>query len=190
MDANPPALVLLVALALAGLAGCRRDEVTHFTVAKTDAPKVARAEPEPREEPGGALRWKLPDGWSEAHPGGMRVATLTPPGGGKVDVSVIALPGPAGGELANVNRWRGQLGLGALDDAALAAARITVRAALGPVAVYDFLSDGAQKTRLVAALTTAGGNTWFLKMVGDERPVASARPAFLHLIESLSDDNK
>jgi hypothetical protein len=138
--------------------------------------------PRPTE---GALRWTLPKGWTESVAGGMRYATLKAPGAGKLDVSVVVLPGPAGGELANVNRWRGQIGLGPIDEAALAKARVAVKAKVGEVALYDFTSEGAARSRVVAGLLSVGGNTWFVKMVGDLDPVAAARRDFIRILESL-----
>ena len=82
-------------------------------------PARASCPPPPRPTGQGALKWALPKGWTETPGSGMRYATLTPPGAGKVEMSVVVLPGAAGGELANVNRWRGQIGLPPLDEAAL-----------------------------------------------------------------------
>jgi hypothetical protein len=116
----------------------------------------------------------------------MRYATLKAPVDGKLDVSVVVLPGPAGGELANVNRWRGQIGLGPLDESGLDAARQPVRSKAGRVSLFDFEGEGTARSRLVGALvTSADGNTWFIKMVGDGGPVAKARPDFLRIVESL-----
>ena len=89
-----------------------------------------------------ALKWTLPKGWTDAAGSGMRYATLKPPVPGRVDVSVVVLPGPAGGELANVNRWRGQIGLAPIDHQALAAARTALETKAGVVSVYDFSSEG------------------------------------------------
>jgi hypothetical protein len=140
----------------------------------------------PRPEGKGALKWTLPKGWSEAGSGGMRYATLKAPVEGKLDVSVVVLPGPAGGELANVNRWRGQIGLGPLDESGLDAARKPVRSRAGRVALYDFEGEGKVRSRMVGGLvTSADGNTWFIKMVGDSGPVAKARPDFIRIVESL-----
>ena len=137
-----PALAAVAALALA--AGCKREEVTHFRVAKAQPePSVAKPDSMPPGPMGGgmsgdvpppptptgasALRWTLPQGWQESLTGGMRYASLKPPVPGRIDGSVVVLPGPAGGELANVNRWRGQIGLAAIDEAALTAARKVIR---------------------------------------------------------------
>ena len=182
--------MLLFAAVLSSAAGCNRDQITHFRVKKSAAPAVAQEaqlspEVPPPPAPDGPLSWTLPPGWTASAPGGMRYATLTPAKGSGVDVSVVVLPGPAGGELANVNRWRGQLGLGALDGPALAAARSALKSPAGTVSLYDFTSGGEKKSRLVAGLTVLGGSTWFVKMVGDASAVGAVRPQFIQLLESL-----
>ncbi|ABC81875.1 hypothetical protein Adeh_2105 [Anaeromyxobacter dehalogenans 2CP-C] len=202
-----PAWVIVGALVLAA-SGCQRESVSHFRVPKSapapepagmaampagmgggmGAPGMAGDVPPPAQPTGSsALAWTLPKGWNEVRGGGaMRYATITPPAsGGKVEVTVIVLPGPAGGELANVNRWRGQIGLPPLDDAALASARKHVKTRAGDVSVYDFLGEGQQKTRVVAGFTFTEGNTWFLKMSGDASAVGARKPEFVSLLESL-----
>jgi hypothetical protein len=188
----PPQLVaalrLVSILALSGpiLLGCRRDEVRRYRVPKEAAPALAANPPTPKSTPGG-LAWTLPEGWTLAQGDGMRYATLKPSTPGKIDISVIALPGTAGGELANVNRWREQMGLPpAQDDKALNGMRKSIKSAAGEVAVFDFTSPAAPKNRMIVGLLSAAdGSTWFLKMTGDEAPVAQARKEFLPWIESL-----
>jgi hypothetical protein len=193
--------VALAAVALGGV-GCTRERVSHYRVPKEapvagspampaavgkPPPGMAGDVPPPPEVEGG-LTWTLPKGWTERRTGGMRYATLTPPVQGRIDGSVVVLPGPAGGELANVNRWRGQIGLGPLDEGALARARATVQARFGQVRVYDFTSEGQAKSRLLAGLAERDGNTWFVKLTGDEAAVQAARADFLALLGSLSFD--
>lgn len=115
----------------------------------------------------------------------MRYATFHAPVHGKLDVSVTVLPGDAGGELANVNRWRNQIGLAPIDPDGLGSARKPVKTAMGPVSLYDFTNGGAAKRRVVAGLALVEGKSWFVKMTGDESAVAKARPDFLRLVESL-----
>jgi len=192
--ANHRSRVTLLAVTAFSLSACQREEVAHYRVAK-QAPAPAVAAPPgmagdvpapPRPSGGGALAWTLPRSWKETRGGdSMRFATLKPPVEGRVDVSVVVLPGAAGGELANVNRWRGQIGLPPLDDAALAGARRAVATRAGQVSLYDFASEGQARSRVIAGLATVGGNSWFVKMTGDERAVAAARPDFIRLVESL-----
>jgi hypothetical protein len=118
----------------------------------------------------------------------MRFATFKVPVKGTVDASVVVLPGPAGGELANVNRWRNQIGLAPIDESGLAAARRTVSTKAGPIKVYDFTSGGATGKRVVAGLTELSGNTWFVKLTGDAGAVGAAREDFMKLLGSLRVD--
>lgn len=194
-------LLLLGAALSSGLA-CRREGITHFRVPKEGGPPVQAAAaappstdggmgagevpPPPPPAQGAALKWTLPKGWTEEKAGGMRYATLKAPAQGALDISVTFLPGAAGGELANVNRWRGQIGLPAWEEAALAKARTALKTKAGSVAAFDFTGQGASRSRMVVGLlTTADGHSWFVKMVGDEAAVAKAKPEFMRLLESL-----
>jgi hypothetical protein len=191
-------LAQLVVIVSALAPGCRRDEITHFQVSKRPAAAAVGAAPAAPAgmtgevaapaAPANGIKWTLPKGWKATLVGGMRYATLQPPGAGRVDVSVVTLTGAAGGELANVNRWRGQLGLAPTDAAALASTRKEITTKAGPLSLYDFSSEGAEKTRMLAAVLVFEGNSWFVKMVGDAGAVTAARPDFVHLLQSLHFD--
>ena len=193
----------LLSLAL----GCRSDQVSHYRVPKEVAathpdhpghasegmpsqgmpsgPDAAANVPPP-PTPKGSLKWSLPKGWSELPGGGMRFATFKTPVSGKVEATVVVLPGAAGGELPNVNRWRGQIGLPPLDEAGLAKARTVLKTKAGALNVYDFTSDGQVKSRMVVGyVTTPDGNTWFLKLTGDAEPVAKAKSDFMTILGSI-----
>ena len=173
---------LLPLVLLATLAACQKDRIEVREEPKEEAPAAMLA---PASRPRG-VAWSAPAGWKEAAGNGMRIATLTPPpAAGKAEVTVVALPGDVGGELANVNRWRGQLALPPVGEADLPAARAEVRSKLGALNLYDFTGTGANKTRLVAGMISVSGTTWFFKLMGDEKAVAAARPAFLKLLEGL-----
>ena len=208
---TPVLIGALVGVGLLGLTlGCNSDRIAHYRVPKeaSSAPTAPRpamppmpmgektGAPAPGEVPAptvpppaspqGALKWSLPKGWSELPGGGMRFATFKAPYPGKLEATVVVLPGPAGGELANVNRWRGQIALPALDEAALAKARTAIKSKAGSVNVYDFTSDGQAKSRMVAGyISTPDGNTWFIKLTGDADPVAKAKPDFMTILGSL-----
>jgi hypothetical protein len=183
---------------LIAFAGCRRTDVTHYQVRKgaetsvasgpLEQPRTDDLPPPPVPNGASALKWTLPKDWTESGASGMRMATLKPAVDGEVDVSVVVLPGPVGGELAIVNRWRDQIGLSATDESGLASSRSSVQSKAGTVSVYDFSSEGAKRSRLIAALLLSDESIWFVKMLGEEAAVASARPEFMHLLESLRFD--
>ncbi len=189
MPAHPAPTFLLLAGALVLGSACHRDQVARYKVPKeasVPAAPFSHGEALPAGAREGGLRWTLPQGWTQGEGNSLRFATLRPPVPGKVEVSVVVLPGAAGGELANVNRWRGQIGLGPLDEKALEKERRALSTRAGGVNVYDFTSEGGAKSRVVAALLTApDGNSWFLKLNGDAGPVAQALPDFMKLLGSL-----
>ncbi|MFM2153431.1 MAG: hypothetical protein RL199_1866 [Pseudomonadota bacterium] len=141
--------------------------------------------PPPPVEKGAGLHWTLPAGWTESRTGGMRYATLKPAGDAKVDVSVVVLGGPAGGELANVNRWRGQLGLAPVDEAALPSLKRVFPTKAGDVALFSFDSADKQGRMLVGYLV-AGDSSWFVKMTGEGAAVGAASDEFAKLLKTLS----
>jgi hypothetical protein len=184
------AAALLPILAACLTAACREEAITHARVPKAAA-ETARMEmpagmAAPRRPRG--LVWTMPSGWTEAPGDGMRLATFTPPGGLKTEGTVVAIPGESGGELANVNRWRGQIGLPPTDDAGMAAARETLATKAGPASVYDFTSKDKVPSRLIAAVVNAGGTSWFFKLKGDAAATESARSGFLMIVKGLKAD--
>lgn len=181
-----------------GLSACQRDKIeVRQTPKETASPMsmpMAGSMPS-GSMPGGmmdapapahSLHWTAPAGWKEEPGNGIRLATFVPPqDSGKSEATVVALPGDAGGELANVNRWRGQIGLTPIDEGQLAKARTSVKSHVGTVLVYDFTGEGTKKSRLVAGMVKVDDTTWYFKLMGDEKAVGKNRAAFIKLIEGL-----
>jgi len=190
-----PFAALLPILAVALMTACRDEGITRARVPKEEVPASTGAAPDHEDHTGHdhaaqapALRWTLPAGWKEVPGTGMRLATLVPPGGLKTEGTVVTLPGDSGGELANANRWRGQIGLPPVDEAGMAASRTKLSTKAGPVSVYDFTSEGEVRTRLIAAVVKTGDTTWFFKLTGDAAATESARGGFLTIIKGLRPD--
>jgi hypothetical protein len=186
-----PSLLVTVSALMVLFTACNRSKMPPPPPTISSAPPInpamapVPAPPPPSPNAPESIAWEVPKGWSESRGSGMRFATLKPPVDGKIDVSVISLLGLAGGELDNVNRWRGQIGLGPVDDPTREHMRQDVVSKAGTVAVYDFATVGANQQRMLAAILFTGQRSWFFKMVGDEAAVAAAKPAFYKLIESL-----
>ncbi len=174
---------LLSLLIVVFVSGCDRDEaVMRMRVSKEDAPIEGPARTPAHEN---SLHWILPNGWKELPGSGMRLATMLPPGATNADVTVTALPGDVGGELANVNRWRGQIGLPAFDMEDLAKSRTKISSRAGRVTLHDFIGSGEKKMGLVAGTISVNGRIWFFKLKGEAEAVAAARPDFKRLLRSL-----
>lgn len=128
------------------------------------------------------LQWTDPAGWQRESGSGMRVATYKL--GEGLECSVVSLGGAAGGDLANVNRWRGQMGLP--DVNSLQGIATSLKTPIGTSVLVDLEGAGAkQGQRMVAAIVTDGGVTWFFKLTGPVEAVGRAKPNLSKLLGTL-----
>jgi hypothetical protein len=179
----------------AALAGCGRDDVAVYRVAKeqpqTQAQQPTGMMPATPETGAPSLKWRTPAGWEEVAPGQMRAASFRVKGeGGKqADVGVFPLPGMAGSDLDNVNRWRGQVGQAPItgDELTKLAQSVEIGGESGQLYEPVGESPGSgDKTRILAAILRREGVAWFFKMTGDDGLVASQKPAFIEFLKSVS----
>jgi hypothetical protein len=157
--------------------------------AETPAPPTDMSGPPVVAASGPGLKWSAPARWQEQPVGGMRKATYTIPGdnGATAELAVTAFPGDVGGELANLNRWRGQLSLPPVAEAELAGTvtRLTVNGL--PVTLADLEGTGVDgPQRMLGVMVPHGGATWFFKLTGPAALVAGEKPAFLAFVQTLS----
>ena len=165
MNFRPQKLLLPLAIGVASfLIGCERDDVKVYHV---DTNEVATATPPapsappmmapntapssgmmPSTMPAGLpapdnsglpkLTYTVPSGWTEKAPSQMRVASFGASDNGKsVDISVVPLAGMGGGDFANVNRWRGQVGLPNTTDGEISQSAEKVTIAGTAANMYD-----------------------------------------------------
>jgi hypothetical protein len=133
---------------------------------------------------GAMLTYKLPAGWTEAPGGGpMRHATITGPDGAQIAVTVFG--GDVGGNLANVNRWRSQMGLEPTTEAQMQADVIKVQTA-GPTALMVDLKKADASQRMLAAIIPDAGKTWFLKFQGPTDVVSKHADDYTRILKSCS----
>jgi len=138
----------------------------------------------------GKPAWQVPSGWQEQPPSQMLLAKFLVGGdaGGKAEVTVSAFPGDTGGLLANVNRWRGQVGLTNIDQADLSNQVTSVDVMGGKAMLIDVTGQNpknGQKARLIGAIVPREGKTWFFKMIGDEQVAEREKPIFVKFIKTV-----
>jgi hypothetical protein len=154
----------------------------------TNAPTPPPIEP----SQGAPLQYTLPPNWQEKPLSPMRLASFkaVAPDGKETDVSVVSLPGMAGGDLANVNRWRGQVNLAPIDEDTLAKTAEHVQGNGHDYLLVDLVSDAPmdgkqEKERILAAILDEGDRSWFIKMTGEDAAVESQKSAFSSFLQSL-----
>jgi hypothetical protein len=136
------------------------------------------------------LTWKTPEGWTEVPPGEMRVASFKIQGqnGKQADVSVIPLPGLPGSDEANVNRWRGQVGLSPVSPDELKKSAESVEAGGQPAQLYDIAGQNpgsGDATRILGVIQHRTEAVWFFKMTGDADLAEQQKPALVAFLKSV-----
>ena len=135
------------------LSACGRNDAKVYEVPKENSPATAQGtlpagHPDmsmssaaglPPNTIPAKLTYTKPEGWTEVTLGQMRAASFNVKNeaGKQADISVIPLPGMAGGDDSNVNRWRGQVGLANLSAEELAKVAESVEIAGQPAKPYD-----------------------------------------------------
>jgi len=190
----------------------RPGDVRSYTISKDAEPVAMAAAPEPAMsrqavasdatsgpaatgDRGSAIRYEVPEGWSDGGASGMRLATLfigAP--ADKREVTII----PASGTLAgNVERWQGQL------DATAAPEALKERAAAAIAAAETLDVDGTTATLVLLRDAAAAGDeatgqailgamipidesrSLFVKFKGDVAVAASERERFSRFVSSI-----
>jgi hypothetical protein len=155
------------------------------SAAKSNAGNVASkpgAAPRPSDSGAPDFQWKIPDAWQKLPAGQMQIAKFSVPekDGAKAEVSVSVFPSDTGGTLANVNRWRRQMGLNEVDETGLQSCVTGLDAAPGAVLV----TLTKEQRQMLGAIVPRDGKWWFYKMLGDAPAVVSAHEDFLRFVKT------
>lgn len=155
-----------------------------FAAANRQPPASPPAAPAAPPSPGAdELTFDTPDGWIPRAGSAIRKASLATESG--VEITAFAFPtaAPAMADpLANVNRWRGEIGLGPIDAAELDAAAESMTLA-GRDATF-FRLEGEEQTTL-AAMTERGDRVWFFKLRGPGDAALAELEAFRAWLASI-----
>ncbi len=155
------------------------DRISVRTVAKPPAQAAMPAPPTAAVPSDGPIAWTLPEGWAVIPTKTMRLASFSV--GDGAECGLFLFPG-GGDRLANVNRWRGQVGLAPLDEAALAPELTAGTCGFGP---FEWLPvRGASKAFFAAIVPTPSGQC-FVKLEATGEHLDDLRDAFLAFTTSL-----
>ena len=164
----------------AGAVGAEKPRFIEFLKSiqiKEAAAQVAASEE--RSKP----KWQVPSQWKELPARQMQVARFAIPerGAAQAEVFVSVFPNDTGGTLANVNRWRKQLGLDAITEEDLP----SLVKPLDPAKPEAMLVELTNKDKkLLGAIVHRGESYWFYKLLGDSEAVAPEKESFVAFAKS------
>lgn len=200
MNARRATLALVVLPLL--VSACRKQEITTYRVPK-EAPPAAAPAGNAATPPmaggdgsmantavptasGTGLAWTAPSTWTAKPTGAMRKGSYTIKGAdGEADLSITAFPGDVGGDLANLNRWRGQIQLPPVAQSEFEAATQHLDKNGLHLTFADIVGTGANPQRILGVMVPYEGATWFFKLMGPDKVVAQEKAAFVKFIETI-----
>lgn len=199
-DIRPLATVLLAALVLTG---CDQAKPTSYQIPKEDrsvampGPAAAPKKPAPAADgsmrvlPGmkeaanqaGGVSYTVPEGWEEVPPSGIRKANFkVSDESGSAELTVLTFPGDVGGLLANINRWRGQIGLEGTTAEELK--ELTESYSISNHNALYVQLEGSDQS-ILGALLPFHGYTWFFKLQGNTKTVLANEASMKTFLDSV-----
>ncbi len=211
-----PLLLCALLLTTTLLAGCRDRQITAYRAPKDPAvPGQARpsasgelppdhppipgtagagtpSAPDMANTPvptagGSDLKWSAPASWTAKTGSSMRKGSYAVSrDGAEADFAITAFPGDTGGLHANINRWRGQVGLPPANPAELDASVQHVDGNGLHFDVVDLVGpSGNPPTRMLGAITSYNGNSWFFKLMGPAPVIEAEKAAFFAFLQTV-----
>jgi hypothetical protein len=143
-----------------------------------------------------SVNYKSPDGWQSLPAKGIRKAALRVVDGDReAIVTVIDFPAAAGpmiaDPLANVNRWRSEVGLEPIAADVLSTATEPIKIDNFQAIYVEAIPDASEGQKsdadhgTLAAMANRGDAVWFFKITGDRDLVVAQRDQFKSFLKSI-----
>jgi len=172
--------VLIGCCVFVNIFSCERKEIHSYRVAKEQVRETRPKTSNPPARQPSKVTWTVPDGWEKIDKQvPMRYATFITPQ--NLEVTVAVFPGDVGGLLANVNRWRGQVGLESIEEHELERNAVQISGKNSYVVDIEGL-----KNRLISTSVSLGdGSTWFVKTIGNSSAAGQIKADMVTFSESF-----
>lgn len=136
------------------------------------------------------IAYETPPGWNAAQPNEIRRALfLVEDGEQQVEISVSVLAASSNPLLANVNRWRTQVGLPDIDAEQLKSDSKQIEIGGEPATYVELVGagkDGAPAETVLGAIQYRGSEAWFYKLKGSGALAEREKPHFESFLRSLT----
>lgn len=175
---------LTIAIVVLFFYGCNdTSHIRHYTIQKESIPHItAETNSTPQE-----IQWTTPSSWEKQPTSSMRIGSfLVPFSDGKADLSVIKLGGDAGGMVANVNRWREQLGLDSHDETEMSKYILKESSNLGEFIWLTLLNPDDIELGFIVSIFTTQNSSIFVKLSASQIGINEILPEFLSFCKSFN----
>jgi hypothetical protein len=141
---------------------------------------------------GVGFAYETPEGWTQMPPSSMKLLSFNAGAAPQLvaECAVSAFPGDVGGRLANINRWRRQVGLGPTTEEVAEAMVGSLTISGMDAWQVDFtgpagtgMNGGALRT--VVSVVFHNGQSWFFKLTGNDSVVEDELAAYAEFLKSV-----
>ena len=182
--------LLLAPLSLCVLGSCKDDDIRTYRVAtdstaENPAPPASDAVPKESENTALSVGWKAPEDWKHEKAGQFLTAAYALPNGGRVTVSKLA--GDGGGLAANINRWRGQVGLKPLADKEVTGQPLKIADSNEEMLLFNLTSENpaTDAEGILAGVLPRKTETWYFKFTGPVVVLRKTEGVFAEFLRSV-----
>ena len=136
------------------------------------------------EPPQAEIKFTVPKEWKETPPGTLQIHRFVV--GDPKDPVEISISSAGGDLVANVNRWRAQVGLQPIGEGEMASA-------LSDTKVFDLKAGqieiigppGEKQQAIIGIIAPSGRTNWFIKLKGPVKPALEQKKNFEEFVKSL-----
>ena len=152
----------------------------------TEKEKISSIASNNKSIPSNELTCTIPEGWLVSNGSTMRLASYNVPfNGGIGDLSVIRLGGDAGGIVANVNRWRGQLNLPPMDQDKISNITNIANENKSKYRWFKIINETAPSSAFLCAILPENNTTLFIKLNIPISAIEEIENQFLEFCSSI-----
>lgn len=129
--------------------------------------------------------WQAPEDWKQEKAGQFVTAAYALPSGGRVTVSKLA--GDGGGLAANINRWRGQVGLKPVEDGQARGLPLKVADSQEEMQLFNLTAEdsAADAEGILAGVLPLKSETWYFKFTGPVGVLRKTEGVFADFLRSV-----
>ena len=149
------------------ICSCKNEKIHTYRVAvEPEAKAPAKQDTGEHDHATHSVTWRALPGWKEEEARKFLTAAYTVPELGRLTVSKLG--GDGGGLAANVNRWRGQVGMQSLPADQLRSQPMPVTGSTHEMLLFNLNPDDApaDAESIFAAVLPLGSETWYFKLTG------------------------
>ena len=157
--------------------GCKKQSIREYHAPKESSSKILTQTHSSHTD-----HWKIPEHWTQLEHNALQLLKFKAP---SLTITVSSLSGLAGDNLANINRWRAQIGL----EPVSLLTSLTKESIQGfDATLFVISAEQAQEAIFVVQLKRPE-DVLFFKLMGAKDKVEAERGLFLSFIRSIHLDH-